>query len=440
MKLEMLSLADVSESQQDVVVPADLPEEELENMKSDALENEESEARAAEETEDQVESQNLIDQVVALEALYEKIATTSEFSAHLALEAYTAAPDAYIMETFKSGAGHQAKVSIAMEGIMAKAWEAVKRFWAHLVGMWKKFMQYVGRFMSGSDRHDLKVDQQLVSALETLIHEAEQRRQHNQQQGLLLRDSIEEDSMLRSAYFQSGSGKAIPAMAKLREIVPKCGQFLQLTQKYVRDLERWAQESIKQPNAQTVMPANPESTMYDFVEAVVNLRKALPTIWFKADEKKKEKVSLNEVMNGIKATIIPAEYGIEKLAFDTAFSVTRFTEKRQKEVEAYASKDGADAGKATVYRALGRELVTLREIVSDVMFMFHNATQAQSKMLSVGSYWIWAIERAYREMATAKGYSAEDHKKFEEEHKYFQSLHDKYDKVLKKDKLHSTII
>jgi hypothetical protein len=433
MKINVLTLEDLSASQTDVAVPADLPEEELQDMKDDAQLQDDREAEEAARVEEQTESQSLIDQVVALEALYEKIGSLSTFPAELAMEAYDAAPDAYIMETYRSGASTGAKISVAMEGIMAKAWDAVKRFWAHLVQMWKKFMQYLNRFMVGKTSVDLQVDQKLVTQLEDFLHEGAQRFQHNQQNGLLVRDNPEEHSTLKRAWVQAGEGKMAEAFGKIKEVLPKSNQFVQVTEKYVRDLERWSFDSIKHPDAQTVMPASPESTMYDFVESCDVLGKTIRNFFLTKEYDKVQRVPLNAILTQIKATAITAEYGLERALVDGAFSVMRFAEKRNADLQKMLEKEGIEANKAKVYRALGQELSSLRAVVSDVFMLFSHLREAQARVLELGGNWLYAVHASYEEMASSgQHYSEKDKEAFRGEKEFFRALRRKYNALLDK--------
>jgi hypothetical protein len=448
MKINVLSLEDLTENQTDVVVDADLPEEEIQNLRADATAQEEEQAAEDQAAEEQTESQSLIDQVVALEALYEKIAGISEFPIELAMEAYDAAPDAYIMDTYRSGASTSAKISVAMEGIAAKAWEAVKRFWGHLVTIWKKFVQYVDRLINGKHHDELVVTPALAAQLESIVHEAQQRYESNQHKGILLRDNPEQDSMLKQAYFQSGSGKGPELIAKVKTILPKCNQFIGITEKYLRELESWAQNSTKHPEAHTVLPANPESTMYDFVEGCAKISKLIKTVWLR-EESTIGRVPLSEVLNGIKASVIHTEYGIERRLVNTALDILSFIEKRQKEVERISKSTDTDNSLAKIYRVMGAELGALRSIVNDAFMLFSKTKHLQKKLLALGYYWIWAIELSYKAMtsdhsgsASAKqsNYSVADKKLFADEREYFGDLMHKYRKETEKLKLFSTII
>jgi hypothetical protein len=432
MKIQVLSVEDLSENEKDVVVPADIEASELEEMRGRAELREEDEAQVAEVNEDQVESQTLIDQVVSLEKLYEKISSLQIFTVHHAMEAYDAAPNAHIMETFKSGASQQAKVSVAMEGIMSAAWEAVKRFWRSLVAMWKKLVQYFNRWSLGTDKFDqLKVDQALVTKLEGLVHQAQQRFQANQREGRLVRASVEENRKLAKAWVTAGAGQMPEVFSKLREILPKAGQFSQLIEKWTRDLERWFSESSKHPDAQTVMPASPESQMYDFCEVCSDMSKKIPHFFFGKQVDDIGRVSLNDVLTNMKATPIMAEYGQEQAMRAAAFDVLNYIDKRGKDMER-----GLDADKghnmAKLYRAMGQELAAVRLVVVDVMTLFHHTREAQARMLMLGGAYIRAIWESYHAMSEAVNgpYSAEDRKFFENEGKFMLDLDYKFEKIL----------
>jgi hypothetical protein len=433
MKINVLSLEDLSESQTDVVVSADLPEDDLEDMKTAATTAEEHQAAEQENSEELAESQSLIDQVVALEALYEKIGSMSTFPAELAMEAYDAAPDAYIMETYQSGAATGVKISVAMEGIMSKAWEAVKRFWAYLTKMWRKLMQYIARWMDNHRKDKLVVDLNLINKLSGLLHEGQQRNQHNQSQGYLLHDSIEENEAMRIRYRRAGGKDAIESYAKLREMLPKTSAFTQITAKYMNDLDRWFSESQSHPNAQTVMPAGPESQMHDFVEACVAIRKtAIFAFLNKAALDEVKRVSLNDILTLIKSTVITAEYGLEKLLEDCAHNVIRYVEKRQKEIEKMTEKE-ADNIKLGMFRTMGQELSTLREVISDVLIVFNMTREAQVEALQVGFGYLKALQNAYDHMRGKGGanYSDADKSYYEKESKFFKSLADQYAMLVK---------
>jgi hypothetical protein len=433
MKINVLSLEDLSESQTDVVVSADLPEDDLEDMKTAATTAEEHQAAEQENSEELAESQSLIDQVVALEALYEKIASVSTFPAELAMEAYDAAPDAHIMTTYQSGASTGAKISVAMEGIMSKAWEAVKRFWAYLTKMWRKLMQYINRWMDNHRKDKLVVDLNLINKLSGLLHEGQQRNQHNQSQGFLLHDSIEENEAMRLRYRRAGGKDAIESYAKLREMLPKTSMFTQITAKYMNDLDRWFSESQSHPNAQTVMPAGPESQMHDFVEACVGIRKtAIFAFLNKVALDEVKRVTLNDILTLIKATVITAEYGLEKLLEDCAHNVIRYVEKRQREIEKMTEKE-ADNTKLGMFRTMGQELSSLREVISDVLIVFNMTREAQVEALQVGFGYLKALQNAYDHMRGKGGanYSDADKSHYEKESKFFKSLADQYAMLVK---------
>jgi hypothetical protein len=436
MKINVLTLEDLSESQTDVAVPADLPEEGLQDLKDGVQEQEELQAETAAHVEEQTESQSLIDQVVALEALYEKIGSLSTFPAELAMEAYDAAPDAYIMETYRSGASTGAKISVAMEGIMSKAWESIKRFWAHLVQMWKKFVQYADRFLNGKSHAELTVDTVLINKLETILHEAQQRWHANQQKGIVLRDHPEENTRLIAAYHMAGSGKAAAALTKMKEILPKCGQFIQLTEKYIRDLERWATESKRLPSAQTVMPASPESSMYDFVEACEAVGKGFNYTYVGVVDQGAARVPLALVLSELKTAPIQTEYGIEKTLSSAMYDTNSFIIRRSEEVQKITGKDDVDSNVAKIYRAMGQELASLKQIVGSVFMLFPHALTAQKHILNVGRVWIRAVSDAYADMARNNAhYSEADIDAFKAEKTAFEKLETAYSKLLADQRL-----
>jgi hypothetical protein len=432
MKINVLSLEDLTENQTDVVVDADLPEEEIENLRANAQAQEEKQAAEEANAEEQTESQSLIDQVVALEALYEKIGSISEFPIELAMEAYDAAPDAYIMDTYRSGASTGAKISVALEGIMAKAWEGIKRFWAHLVTIWRKVIQYVDRFVKGGTTSDLVVNHALVTKLEAILHEAQQRWQNDQHKGLLVRNSPEEDTRLISAYHLAGSGKAAAALTRMKPIVPKCGQFIQITEKYLRELGHWGSEAVKHPDAQTTMPASPESTMHDFVEACEEVAKGFNLTSVTGRDSGAKRVPVAAIFNEIKATVINTEYGIERSLSSTMYDIGQFVYRREEEIKKIFDKGGVDPHEARVYRALGQELASLKQVCLTVFMLFPNAKTAQVHVLNVGCAWLKALSDSYGNMAKGGAhYSEEDVKFFKEEETAFKQLHDAYSKLLR---------
>lgn len=433
MKIQMLSLEDLSESTTDVVVPADIGEDELQELRDDTQAREAQEAEETEIVADEVEGESLLDQAVALEQLYDKIEQLEVFTIHHAMEAYDAAPDAYIMETFKSGATNQAKLSVAMEGVMAKAWEAVKRFWVHLVQMWKKFCQYVDRFLNGGGMNELKVDQKLVTQVEAILHEGSQRLQHNQHNGLLVRDNPEENSLLKRSWVHAGEGKMAEAFGKVKQILPKSNQFVQVTEKYVRDLENWASDSIKHPDAQTVMPASPESTMYDYVENCGEMVKAIRLFFVTREYDRVPRVPLNAILTQIQSVVITAEYGLERALGESTRTVMRFVDKRSDELQTMLKKEDVEANKAKVYRALGQELGSLRAVVADVFLLFFQVREGQARILKLGEDWLYAVHKAYEDMGSSdKHYSDQDKTAFRAESEFFLKLSHAYKKLISK--------
>jgi hypothetical protein len=326
---------------------------------------------------------------------------------------------------------HEQRYSLAMEGVVNKSLELLKRFWAHLVEIWKKLTGFIKKTVQeaaeGKGEAAPVKEASVASALE-IYSEVNNHMQKNLQM-VKLHVPPGEDSQFVKAYLHAGGNRAEDAFNRIKKITPELDNFVQASEKHVVDLDAWLKKAGELQNEKLMMPKGPGETMQGFLAQAKQTSSFLNAMMggHAVDPNQVGLLGPGQVQNLIKGaafTTDPRELQvIEKLSE----MVTAKAEGHDVELRKMASTD--DFKSYLIYNKVGKELGQLRTHVVDAMTVVTGTSRLQRRILRVGQVFLEAVLRSYKDMtheATAAKMSPKDNEFIKGEISYYEGAINKY--------------
>jgi hypothetical protein len=431
MKIQVLSLEEIEAPQ------SDAPANATDTGSADTAASAAPAAPAAEPAEpvtqesaaaDEAQSEALESQFLVLEDLIQSWKAEGRLTPLMVIQANESLPSLRIAHGHHS---HEQRYSLAMEGVVNKSLELLKRFWAHIVEIWKKLTGYIKKTAQdaaeGKGEAAPVKEANVTSALQ-IYAEVNARIQKNMQM-VKLHTKPGEDPQLVRAYLHAGGNRAEDAFTRIKKITPELDKFVQASEKHVSDLDVWLKKASELQNDKLMMPKGPNQTMEGF------LAQAKQTSSFLNAMMGGHAVDPNQVgllgpgqvqvlLKGAAFTTDPRELQIIEQLSE---KVTTTAENHDAELKKIAGTDNFKS--YLIYNKVGKELSQLRSNVVDAMTVVTGTSRLQRRIMKVGHAFLEAVLRSYKDMAhegTAAKMSPKDNEFIKGEISYYEGAINQY--------------
>jgi hypothetical protein len=398
MKINVLSL-ESTEDDLSSVDPANVDNEvestaETEDLESTAEVESTGEDTSEEDAADEEQAEALEAQFIVLEDLIQSWQAAGKLTPKMLHQASESLPE---LKITNGGRTHEQRYSLAMEGVGTKIKEALKGFWETLSKLWKRFVQYLMRFLDGSYADLSKITQSQASQMVAVVSKASAILGESRQfSGRQVPNLWESHAMKRE--FAEAGGEGMPAaMAKIRAVLDQAPQVIHQAEQFIDQLEAWHRSFLAGGNVPA--PESFEARIGKFADAALEVNEAY-SLTLKVDPD--VHVTPQAIEAIITAIPLHTEYGLARRFFKVGMAGQKLIDEANKQLmnrELTRDFSNDDRNWRELYKQMKEALITFKAI----LHVFRHATQMQRGACRLGSWYLHAIkiefESCLREMA-----------------------------------------
>jgi hypothetical protein len=393
MKINVLSL-ESTEDDLSSVDPANVDNEvestaETEDLESTAEVESTGEDTSEEDAADEEQAEALEAQFIVLEDLIQSWQAAGKLTPKMLHQASESLPELKITHGRYT---HEQRYSLAMEGIVSKAWDLLKAFWAKIAAMWKKFLALFQKDQTGSKA---PLDARHVVEAATLIEQAVQIYQRNASNvtGPNTDPSQSEDFVWKFNHHHIAHADHI--YKSIAPITPGVKQYVTTAVEYLNQLDAWGREWIQNPNTEPALPASP-AYLTEFMVKVKELGDWLHQI--RRNEDALSKPNIETVIAALQSRNSTEAAKAEKELLDLIHTAFSFSEKRVDEIRAHEEKAESDKDEKmrSIYGEIGHQLSKIHNAVLRLTNVLSTATRFDREAAEAGSLWISSLIKIYK--------------------------------------------